>query len=374
MKAEEKRHKPLKQQNKIKIFRYICQHPEATKQSLTYHLNMSMPTVLQNIKELAEAGLVEEQGTLASTGGRRAKTISVVRNARYALGADITANHISLVLLDLSGSITAQTRIAKPYADETEYYQFFGTLVSSFIADHRVPAEKLLGIGVSLPGNIDVDHDLITQSHVLHVYQINLQKFRQFLPCDAIFCNDANAAGLAELNYIEDTAVLLSLGYTVGGAIFVHRQLYFGELYKGGEFGHMILIPDGKTCYCGKNGCVDAYCSSKVLSDLAEGSLPLFFERLEQQEEACTEAWDAYLRYLAIAVTNLRSAFDCPIILGGDVGGYLEPYLPRLKRLAARYNTFDPNSDYLSLCHSPKESFALGAGLQFIEAFYDTVI
>ncbi len=68
MKAEEKRHKPLKQQNKIKIFRYICQHPEATKQSLTYHLNMSMPTVLQNIKELAEAGLVEEQGVLASTG------------------------------------------------------------------------------------------------------------------------------------------------------------------------------------------------------------------------------------------------------------------------------------------------------------------
>lgn len=364
---------PMKQMNKIKIFRFICHNTDVTKQSIAYHLGMSMPTVLQNIKALVADGLVEEQKTLASTGGRRARTVSVVRDARFAVGVEITARHLETALLDLGGFITASERVSLAYQDSPEYYRAFGEHIASFIQKQAIPTDRLLGVGISLPGNVDTARDLITQSRVLRIANVSLQKFRRHLPYETIFCNDANAAGLAEQKYIQKDAVFLSLAETVGGAVFFDRQLYMGGQYKSGEIGHMILVPDGKECYCGKSGCMDAYCSSRVLSSLAEGSLERFFQKLSQGDPACTAGWETYLRYLAISVTNLRMAFDCPIILGGYVGAYLSPYLSRFQELASLYNTFDRDSDYLSVCHAPDHAYALGAGLQFIEGFYDSI-
>ncbi len=51
-----------------------------------------------------------------------------------------------------------------------------------------------------------------------------------------------------------------------------------GETFKSAEFGHMIIEKGGRTCYCGKNGCVDAYCSAKVLSKYSDDDLELFLK------------------------------------------------------------------------------------------------
>lgn len=56
-------------------------------------------------------------------------------------------------------------------------------------------------------------------------------------------------------------------------------------------------------------------------------SRELFFQRLESGDEVIREAWNFYLKYLALAVTNLRMAFDCDIVLGGYIGQYLKPYM-----------------------------------------------
>ena len=47
----------------------------------------------------------------------------------------------------------------------------------------------------------------------------------------------------------------------------------------------MTVIPDGKICYCGKKGCLDAYCSAAILSGAAEGKLGKFFELLEKKDK-----------------------------------------------------------------------------------------
>ncbi|RAZ93255.1 sugar kinase, partial [Klebsiella oxytoca] len=74
-------------------------------------------------KELLAEGLLEEKGELQSTGGRRAKAFSAVVNARLAVGLDITKNHISLVLTQLTGRILRYERIFLPFASEDCYYQ-----------------------------------------------------------------------------------------------------------------------------------------------------------------------------------------------------------------------------------------------------------
>ena len=57
------------------------------------------------------------------------------------------------------------------------------------------------------------------------------------------------------------------------------------ENQKAGEFGHMILVPGGKKCYCGKAGCADAYCAASALTDEEqEMTLEQFMEKVEAEE------------------------------------------------------------------------------------------
>ena len=99
-----------KRQNKARIASHILHRKQISKPELAIELGLSMPTVLQNVKELQEAGIVEEVGEYESTGGRKAKALSVVKNVRYAAGVDITANHISVVIIDLKGDMVHSRR------------------------------------------------------------------------------------------------------------------------------------------------------------------------------------------------------------------------------------------------------------------------
>lgn len=63
-----------------------------------------MPTVLQNVKELIQMGMVTETGKYESTGGRKAAVLSIAEGFQTAVGIDITANHISYVLIDFPES------------------------------------------------------------------------------------------------------------------------------------------------------------------------------------------------------------------------------------------------------------------------------
>ena len=94
-------------------------------------------------------------------------------------------------------------------------------------------------------------------------------------PCELL--NDANAAAITESNRSRTCSnlVYLFLSNTVGGAIIFGNEngivraaqekdrgsvsMYKGNNWRSGEFGHMVIHPEGKRCYCGKIGCLDAY-------------------------------------------------------------------------------------------------------------------
>ena len=89
----------------------------------------------------------------------------------------------------------------------------------------------------------------------------------------------------------------------------------------------MILVPGGKKCYCGKQGCADAYCAASVLTDDTKETLEQFMKKVEEQDGQAVKVWKEYLNNLAILISNLRMEYDMDIILGGEVGGYLTEYM-----------------------------------------------
>ena len=85
---------------KSKIVNYIINHEATSKVELSKDLNLSMPTVLSNVNELLANGIAVETGEYESTGGRKAKRISINPAYRYAVGIRITAKHAGFVLVN----------------------------------------------------------------------------------------------------------------------------------------------------------------------------------------------------------------------------------------------------------------------------------
>lgn len=375
----------VKKINRNQIYRLINDRERVSKPELSVLLGLSMPTVIQNVNELLERGLIAEVGAYESTGGRKAKVLAPVYDACYAIGIDITQNHIGMALTNLSGDVLRHTRLYKPYVNQDAYYRELAELANQYLADTGRPAGRFLGFGIAVPGIVRPDSQTISNSHALRINNVPCRTFSQYFGHPCVISNDANAAMVAEMFHHPQkvTAVYLSLSNSVGGAIFAEKiaglsgeqandNLFLGDNFRSGEFGHMTLYPGGLPCYCGKLGCVDSYCSAKLLASLTNGKLEKFFDRLAD-EPSLLATWQVYLRHLAIAINNLRMAFDCQIIIGGYVGSHIEPHLGTLRVLAAQLNTFEADASYIRACRFKTEASALGAALRHVDNFISSI-
>ena len=298
-------------------------------QEMANALAVSTPTAITLLRRLEGHGLVQPCGEFSSTGGRKPRAWSACPGARYVVGADITLRHVSLVAVDLSGQVTrTQTRT---------------------LAFTRTPALSIQGL--------------------------RADEFEQYLGLPCRMINDANAGCLAEAwaDVSLRDAVYLSLSNSVGSAVLIGRRLYLGHNLRSGEVGHTTLVPGGRPCYCGKSGCVDAYCRAGLLHGHTGGSLKDFFLRLHTGDAALRSVWDAYLDNVAVVVNNLRMMLDCDVILGGYVGRYMDAELAGLRRRAAFRNTFEPDAGYLKACAYKKEAAALGSAIPWIEEYLQTL-
>lgn len=363
----------VKRRNRINTLRCLLACQRVSQSELTQKLNLSWPTVLQNVKDLVALGLVQEVGAYESTGGRKAKAYAPVCDARLAVGVDITQNHVGLVLVDLSGFVVRYSRKRQPFQLTEEYFRQLGSMVERFVEETE--KDRIIGAGVSLPGIVTAQGDKLVYSHILNVFGVETERFGKYIPFPCAYLNDANAAGLAEVWGKANTGnvIYLSLSNSVGGAIINDGELYPGNHRRAGEFGHNTLVPNGRRCYCGKDGCIDSYCSAKVLAGYTDGNLMRFFEGLREGEEELQQVWMEYLGYLAVAINNLHMSFDCDVIAGGYVGAYLEEFGAPLKEMLARRNTFEPDANYLKPCAFKLEASAVGAALNQIEGFIQNI-
>lgn len=369
----------VKKLNRNTVFRYMNELKQTNMADISAALSISGPTVLTIINDLKQSGLVREVGEYRSTGGRKAKAFATVKDAKYAIGVDITKHHVGITYTNLSRKTQSYERIRKVFCNTEEYFVELGELVRDYVKRHAIPEKRIEGMGISVPGIVDTHRNVISRSHVLNIKDVPFEECLKHMPYPCVIVNDANAAAIAECHDIEKKGgvVYLALSNSVGGAVVfdaelkqsVGDHLYMGDNWRSGEFGHIIIHPNGKTCYCGKKGCLDAYCSAYNLADTADGRLETFFEKLQEGSERHKDTWKEYMSNLAIAVENIRVCFDCDIILGGYVGGFMEPYLQEFVELLSSSDIFDSDRKYVRAGRYKKEASALGAAIYRIDRY-----
>ncbi|WP_302607288.1 hypothetical protein [Faecalibaculum rodentium] len=98
------------------------------------------------MKELTEAGYVVENGELESTGGRKAKTLSIAKDAGYAAGMDITMDAILFVLVNMRKELVRKARIRVPFAKDFSYYEAMANWLRVFLEQTGVEDAKSMAI------------------------------------------------------------------------------------------------------------------------------------------------------------------------------------------------------------------------------------
>lgn len=342
-----------------------------TKQDIAYKLNMSLPTVSQNLNELLDKGLLNYVGTDDSTGGRRARLIAPASDAKFSVGIELSPKHISYIAINLKAQELAFSRIEYQFSNSNEYREFCARNLEQFLDDNNLCRNDLLGVGITLPGIVNLDNQTIEIAPVLHLRQIKIKDFLPNLPYPTFLQNDASAGCFAEWwnNQIPSALAYLFIGKGVGGALVINSRPYEGENHRSAEFGHMCIVPDGELCACGRRGCLEAYCSTDALADDTDE----FFEKLSQKDPIAKHKWDNYCRHLSIGIHNIRTCFGCDIVIGGSISSYLEQYIDDIKSRLKLLTPFDEDLNYIKMGKCSNKANGIGVALHFIQKYLQNI-
>ena len=369
-----------RRQTRNNIYRYIYDAKGfCSRQSLARELGLSLPTVYQNLADLMSAGLVRDSGELQSTGGRKASGLSIVPDARIAVGISVTEHRLRLAAADLLLNELAYRELENvPIVSFADMGELLAQSLEQFLDGCSINREKLLGVGIALPAVMSPDSRYITAAPTLRLKDTLLEGLTDSIPYPTYVENDATSGGHAEL-FVRGSSrnmAYLSLENGIGGAILFAGAPYVGDNRRSGEFGHMCVEPGGMRCTCGRQGCLEAYCSPRRIRAAFGIPLEEFFPKLESRggQSAEYEAlWDNMLRHLAIGICNIRMTLDCDVVLGGFLSEFLAPYLPRLKEYVAGINPFESDTDYLHLSTLRRHTVPLGVALHFIVDFLERI-
>lgn len=367
-----------KTRNRIYRFIYNSDEP-VSKQAIAMSLNFSLPTIHQNVSELLEAGLIKPVETQISTGGRPPVGYLVENDVRFSIGVSITTNHIRLLASDLKLNQLAEKSVRKEGGISADLGDDVKKELDLFIEEHNLQKDRILGVGITIPGVLDIPGDAVLLSPSMRLKNISLKSLRESVaPYPVYIENDGNCAGYAEylaMNPKErkkDFAYIL-LENGVGGTFFINGKTCYGSNHRSGEFGHMCVQPDGLLCNCGKKGCLEAYCSAMRFSMDKDLSIEEFFELLHKGDPKAKEIWDDVLRHLAIGINNIRMVFDGDVLLGGFVSEYLEEYLPELRKYVSEINPFGDSADFVKLGKFPRRAGMMGIAWHFANDYIETI-
>jgi predicted NBD/HSP70 family sugar kinase len=368
----------IKLKNRQLIYQYIRTNSSVSKQDIVVALQLSLPTVTQNLEYLKEQRLIDTSRKIKNTGGRNATAYTYMKSAKMAIGIYITAHHINAVAVDLSGNVTGIIKEKCQFnLDDDAYLRKIGESVERVKEEAQIPDEDLLGVGIAVPGLVSNDGESILYGMTLNFTGMTRKEIAKYVPYTNRLVHDSYAAGYAETwnDHRVKNGFYLSLGNSVGGSIIINQSIYEGDTQKGGEIGHMVVVPKGgEKCYCGKYGCFDTICRASILDQYTDGNLEEFFSLLKQGDETAGQLWDEYLDNLAVAVHNMRILFDGVIIVGGYVGAYIGDYMQELCERVDEHNPFtDKAEDYLMQCGYKIEATAAGAAIFFVDDFLNSI-
>jgi predicted NBD/HSP70 family sugar kinase len=269
-----------------------------------------------------------------------------------------------------------RTRVTEAYRHSRDYYRNCGSHIRNFIRDENISSEQILGVGIALTALLSRDRRSVKKSILLGSSETTIEDFEEWIDYPCQLYHDSEAAANAELWSSPDItdAMYLGINQYLNGMLIMNGKVHVGREFSGGIVEHLTLYPGGRTCYCGKRGCLTCYCSGHVLYSEEKGARDKFFADLRGGDAEAVQKWNQFIADMAIAIGSLYSVLDCDFILGGTAGAYMtEEDVERLQQLVRKDFHYAPADGFIRLGHKDVDVCARGAAISYVKQFVENM-
>lgn len=304
-------------------------------------LKKSSVTTITN--KLIAQGIVCETGTTSvSARGRRPVILDIVGNYRFAAAVLLHRSKISIGITDLKCTvIDSITHNTAEFKTADEIINTVCDNLQMLIDRNKLPAEKIIGIGVGAPGPLDYRAGVILDPpnfeimHNLPVAHLLEQRFG----FPVFLENNAVLLGLTEYYYgcmnKYNHAMFVVVSHGIGSAVIENGAVFRGKNGFAGELGHISVNIDGQRCSCGNVGCLELYASLEALEK--HFGFDSYKEITDRAYAGDTDALNILkyeANYLAAGIINAVNLFDLDaIVIHGEVNYRPEILLNEIQRL-----------------------------------------
>jgi glucokinase len=275
----------------------------------------------------------------------------------YAIGVDLGGTNLRIAAVDGDGKLLSKLTTGAEVQRGRDFV--IGEMcdaIQSLSVKFR-DSRQLAGIGIGVPGFIDMDTGTVMRSPNLPDW-INFpvrEQIERKLGTTVILENDANSAAMGEKwlgagRNINDMA-MYTLGTGVGGGLVFNGQLWHGMSGMAAELGHINVEPEGHPCGCGSRGCLEQYASATAivrmaqeaiasgqapdLADGARGDIEFtsrgIYQLAIQGHASAQRIYQTVGRALAIGIGGMVNALNLPMyVIGGGVASAWDAFAPTM--------------------------------------------
>ena len=275
----------------------------------------------------------------------------------FSIGVDLGGTNLRIAAVDISGHLVEKVTLGTKVSLGRDHVLNDMCDAIQHLSEKYKNSAKMLGIGIGVPGIIDMETGLLRESPNLPgwaEYPVRAEIERR-LTTMVILENDANVAAFGEkwlgAAREHDDMAMLTLGTGVGGGLVLGGKIWHGMDGMAGEFGHTTVEPEGHPCGCGNRGCLEQYASATAVVRMAreaiaehsssalaraahedaEFSAKSIFNLAIQGDEDAKRIFRRVGRAIGIVLSAMVNSLNLPIyVIGGGVASAWEAFAPSI--------------------------------------------
>jgi predicted NBD/HSP70 family sugar kinase len=338
--------------NVLHILRTIKDRGSVSRTDLQHLTGLSWGTITNTTRELLNRNLIREEGALSTKSGRKPVKLAINPTSHCLVGVDVAPESIHCLVLNLAGDTLWWEEAAGAAGQPPDaVLERLADMLTRALAHSDVSSRICLGIGVSLPGALDVKRGILRFAPRLPGWRdVPVRDYLQGrLNTTVRIEHDPNCLALAERWFGEaghaENVLCIHMGMGVGMGILLGGEIFRGSQQMAGEFGHTTLDPNGPPCACGDHGCVESYCCLAAVISHAQTTAPAGSDASKVQtmedlvvlakknDPTALETFTRVGTYLGIGLSNLIDLFNPDMIVLSGTTAQGSPYfLPVLDR------------------------------------------
>ncbi|WP_084961107.1 ROK family protein [Thermoactinospora rubra] len=357
----------LRKNSRSAVLQRLYLDGPTSRQALGAATGLSSGSISTIVAELLEEGLVEEAGTVDSAGGRPRNLLRVSPSCAYLVGVDVGETRVRVELFDMGLAELARSEhpLEHGHYDVESIVRHIADGVAEVIDGAGVPAERLLGVGVGVPGIVErAPGGAVVHGQTIGWEAVPLEALLReavALPPGARLHieNGAKTLGRAELWFGggrgASDAVIVLFGSGIGACIVTGGAILEGTRSSASEWGHSTVHVRGRRCRCGSTGCLEAYAGAEAMIERwreagarldpevdEEIALATLIARAtgDAPDPVAATVLEETAEYLGAGLATLINLYNPErILLGGWAGLQLAPHiLESVRRHASAYS------------------------------------